>query len=112
MATFNQQGQVVKYQYNADTINFDYVKTPEDFFSLLEKLKSDLEKAIEAKAITGENAIDAETSVKKALLQAKQPIPNKESLIKHLTSAKALVTSVDGLTTAFTRAITTIGALF
>jgi len=47
-----------------------------------------------------------------ALLQAEKPTPNKKSLIDHLTSAKELVTSVEGLATVFASAITTIVALF
>jgi len=112
MATFNQQNQKVQYQYNADTINFGHAQSQEDFFSELNKLEAELEKAIQAKAITGEDAIDAETHVKKALLQAQEQTPNKISLIDHLTSAKELVTSVEGLATVFATAITTIAALF
>ena len=112
MATFNQQGQTVTYQYNAETIHFGQAQTQEDFFQELKQLQAELEKAIEAKALTGENAIDAQTHVKKAILQAEAETPDKKTLIEHLTSAKELVTSVEGLTTVFASAISVIGALF
>lgn len=112
MATFNQQGQTVQYQYNADTINFGQAQTPDDFFRELKHLQAELKRAIEAKAITGENAIDAETHVKKAILQAEEAAPDKKTLLEHLTSAKEIVSNVSGLVAAFTSAIATIGALF
>jgi len=112
MATFNQQNQTVQTQYNAETINFNQAQTSDEFFTKLEQLQSELDKAIQAQAITGENAIDAQMHIKKAILQAKESTPNKKTLIEHLTSAKDLVTNVGGLVTAITGAIATIGALF
>ena len=112
MATFNQQDQTVTYQYNADTINFGETKSADEFFQKLKQLQADLGSAIEAKAITGENAIDASSHVQKALLQAEQTAPDKKTLLDHLKSAKELVTNVEGLVTVFASAIATIGALF
>ena len=112
MATFNQQNQTVKYQYNAETINFGQVQTHDDFFQELKHLQTELGRAIKENAITGENAIDAQTHIKKAMLQADETTPDKKTLIEHLTSAKALVTNVGGLVTAITGAIATIAALF
>lgn len=112
MATFNQQGQNVQYQYNADSINFGEVKSRDDFLLELKNLQAELDNAITGKALTGESAIDAETHVKKALLQAENAAPDKKTLVQHLTSAKELVTGVDGLVGAFASAIATIGALF
>ena len=112
MAIFNQNNQSVQTQYNAEIINFGQVKTQDDFFQELKRLQAELEKVIEAKMITGENAIDAETHVKKAILQSEEDTPDKKTLIEHLTSAKELVTSVEGLVTIFASAIATIGALF
>ena len=112
MATFNQKNQNVQNQYNAETINFSKVQAHDDFFQRLERLQAELERAIEEKVITGESAIDVETHVKKALLQKHVSTPDKKTLIKHLTSAKELVTNVEGLATAFAGAIATIGELF
>ena len=87
-------------------------KTQDEFFQTLKQVQAELEKAIAAKAITGEKAIDAETHIKKALLQADEATPNKKTLVEHLKSAKELVTNVGGLASALTGAITAIGALF
>jgi len=112
MATFNQQGQTVQYQYNAETINFGAVQTPDDFRLQLRNLQAELNRAIEAKAIPEEKAIDAEAQVKKAILQADKPSPDKKTLIEHLTSAKELVSGVGGLATAIASAVATVSALF
>ena len=112
MATFNQQGQTVQYQYNAETINFGEVRTPDDFRLQLKNLQAELNRAIKAKAIPDEKAIDAEAQVKKAILQADKPTPDKKTLIEHLTSAKELVANVGGLAVAVTSAIAGVGALF
>ena len=112
MATFDQRGQTVQYQYNAGTINFGQAKTLDGFRQELKKLQAELERAVEAKAITGGNAIDAETHVKKAILLAEEATPNKKTLMQHLASAKDLVTNVDGLVTAVAAAATTVGKLF
>jgi len=111
MATFNQQGQTVQYQYNAETINFGEVRTTNDFVVQLNNLQAELDKAIAAKAMPKENAMNAENEVKKAIIQAEKPIPDKKSIVEHLTTAKELVSNVGGLAAAVTSAITAIGAL-
>lgn len=65
MATFNQQNQVVQTQYNAEVINFGAAATPEDFLKQLKVLQTELSKAIEEEAVTGEDAVDAESHLKK-----------------------------------------------
>lgn len=112
MATFNQQGQAVQYQYNGDTINFGAVQTPDDFRLQLKNLQAELKRAIDARAITDEKAIDADAQVKKAILQTEKPAPDKKTLIEHLDSAKELVSGVGGLATALASAIAAVGALF
>lgn len=112
MANFDQRNQTVQTQYNAETINFGQAHTQDDFFQSLKQVQVELEKAIAAKAITGNSAIDADTHIKKALLQAREATPNKKTLIEHLTSAKDMVINVGGLASALTGAIAAIGALF
>lgn len=112
MATFNQQNQTVQNQYNAETINFSQIQTSADFSQALKQLQAELEKAIKAEAVTGTNAIDAGKHIKKAQLNAAESIPDKKTLLEHLTSAKALVTNVKGLVTAISAAIVAIGKLF
>ena len=112
MAHFDQRNQTVQTQYNAETINFGQVHSQNEFFQTLKQVQAELEKAIEAKAIIGEKAIDAETPIKKALLQAGEETPNKKTLLDHLKSAKELVADVGGLAGALAGAITAIAALF
>ena len=112
MATFDQRNQAVQNQYNAETINFGKIQTQAEFIQALTQVQAELQKAIAAKAITGENAIDAETHFKKALLQAAAATPNKKTLIEHLMSAKELVINVGELASALTGAISAIGTLF
>lgn len=103
MATFNQQGQNVNVQYNAETITIGEAHNKGDFLIELRHLQEDLNKAIESDSITGESAIDAEKFVKKAVLEAEESHPNKKTLISYLTSAKDLVVTsnkiYDGLNT-------------
>jgi len=112
MATFNQQHQNIQHQYNAETINFNQSQTSDEFFLQLKRLQTELQNATEAKAITGEKAIDAKMHIKKALLQATETTPDKKELIEHLASVKKLVVNIDGLVTACAGAIATIGAIF
>ncbi len=112
MATFNQQGQTVQNQYNAETINFGGVNSSDDFVLKLQELQTELTKAIDTKAIAGDDSIDAEYQVKKAIAHAESSAPDKNTLIEHLTTAKDLVTGVDGLVTACAGAITLVGTLF
>jgi hypothetical protein len=113
MANFYQQGQHVHGdQYNAEAINFGQVDNSADFLRELKNLQAELNKAIAAKAIPDENAIDAEYQMKKAVLQAEKPAPDKKTLVQHLTTAKELVANVGGLAVAITGAIAAVGALF
>ena len=112
MATFNQQGQTVQYQYNADVINFGEVKTPADFKRELNHLQNELAKAIKENAVEGEDAIDADMYIKKAILQSEKADPDKKTLLEYLASVKDLVSGVDGLAGAVGSAIAAVGMLF
>ena len=112
MATFNQQNQKVQYQYNADTINFGSIETQSDFVNELRNIQTELDKAINCKAIEGEVAIDADSHLKKAILISESVSPNKKSIVEHLENAKSLLVSVSGLAGALSAAIATVGALF
>ncbi len=115
MATFNQQGQTVHNQINAETIetiNFGQVTTPDTYLKELKALQAELDKAIHENVLEGEQALDAENHLKKAVAQAEKSDPDKKSLIEHLSSAKELVSNVGGLAAALAGAITAVGALF
>ncbi|RZQ55174.1 hypothetical protein C1E23_00315 [Pseudoalteromonas phenolica] len=113
MATFNQQGQtVVGTQNNAETITIGQAQNKSEFIVELQQLKQLLDKAVDEKLITGEKAIDAEMHVKKAVLQAQENKPDKNTLISHLKSAKELVTSADKITAGLSSIISKVGVLF
>ncbi len=113
MSIFDQRGQQVTYQYNANgDINFGAVRTQSDVIGEIRKLQLELVAATEQKALTGETAIDAESAVKKAVLEAEQPKPSKTTLIEHLNSAKKLVAGVSGLAEAFANAVEKVKVLF
>ncbi len=112
MTTFNQQGQTVQNQYNAETINFGDVKSTDDFVLKLQELQAELKKAIDARALSEDKSLDAEYQVKKAIAQVQSPTPDKTSLIEHLKTAKELVIGVDGLVAACVGAITLVGSFF
>ncbi len=113
MSTFDQRGQQVAYQYNAaEDINFGALQSKADVVGELKKLQSELAIAMKQKALGEEAAIDAESALKKAVLQAGQPKPNKTTLLEHLNNAKKLVSGVSGLIDAFDQAIEKVRALF
>jgi len=112
MATFNQQGQTVTYQYNADTINFGQIETKAELLTALEALKHEIDLAIKAKALNDEEATDAEYSMKKALQQAQKPDTDKNTLLSHINNAKQLVGGIAGLADAFKAAGDVIAGLF
>jgi hypothetical protein len=98
MATFDQRGQHVQYQYNAaGDINFGAVQDRADLVQELEKLKAELARAQQAGAVDEDRATDAEYQLTKAVQQARKPDPDKKSLLTYLNNAKSLVDDVTTL---------------
>ena len=120
MATFDQRGQQVTYQYNAaGDINFGAVRNRADAVCELEKLKAEVTKAAEAQVIDAEVATDVEYHLAKAVQQAKKPDPDKPTIVRHLKGAQELVESVagnvtaaSGLAAALAQAAAAVQALF
>ena len=120
MANFKQTNQTVQHQYNAETINqysaqtieFGNATNREEFLRELKKLQNSICKAIETKQLTGENSIDAESYLKKSILQAEKKAPNKTTIIEHLTKAKEYVTSVNSLATAVNKMVELAESIF
>ena len=95
MATFDQRGQNVSYQYNAaGNINFGAVQNRQDFITELEKLKTELHKATDASVIDADVATDAEYQLSKAINQAKKPDANQKTILEHINGAKTLIEGV------------------
>ncbi len=112
MATFDQRGQHVRYQYNAETINFASAQNTMDVIEELKHLQQELARAIDKNALAGDDAIEADYEMKKALAQAGNAAPEKKTLLKHLSTVKNYVTGISGLAGAFAQAITTVGQFF
>src|SRR5437762_13756993 len=92
MATFDQRGQRVTYQYNAaGNINIGGVQDRADLAGELEKLRAEVSKAREGSALDEDTATDAEYQMSKAVQQARKPEPDKKSLLDHINTAKSLI---------------------
>jgi hypothetical protein len=116
MATFDQRGQNVNYQYNAaGDINFNGVQNKDDLAQELKKLLGEVTKATQAGAIKDEVAVDVESNLRKAVIQAEKPEPDKKSILNYLNDAKGLVaglTSATGLVGGLVQAIQLVGRMF
>src|SRR6266498_1803415 len=99
MATFDQRGQKVTYQYNAaGNINFGAVASGADIATELKKLLDEVNKAISAGAIDPENGVDVEAKVKKAIIQAEKPKPEKQSILENIEGAKKIIEGIASAT--------------
>jgi hypothetical protein len=98
MIIFDQRGQHVQYQYNAaGDINFGTVQNKMEAIGQLEKLQSELTRAADAGALDEDLAVDVESQIKKAILQAKKPEPDKKTIMDRLKDAKTLIEGVTSL---------------
>ena len=116
MANFDQRGQQVVYQFNATgDINFGAAQNKAELVGELRKLLSELNKATQAGVVQKEIALDVESHIKEAVIQAEKPVPNKKSILDHINGAKTLlesITSATGLVTALIQAAKLVGSLF
>ena len=116
MATFDQRGQHVNYQYNAaGNINFGAVASNADVVGELRKLLDEINKAISAGAIDPENGVDVESKVKKAIIQAEKPTPDKQSILENIEGAKKIIegmVSAVGLVGGFVQAAEAVRRFF
>ena len=116
MSVFDQRGQKVTYQYNAaGNINFGNVKNRVDLVEELEKLKVEISKAKDAKAIDAETVTDVQYQLQKAVDQAQKPEPNKNAILEHLDKAKDFIKGVadlGGLVTGIIKAMELAQNLF
>ena len=116
MATFDQRGQSVGYQYNAaGDINFGPVQNRAELVNELTKLTAEFDRAAQAHVFSEEVAIAAGADLKLLTVEAKKPEPNQQTMLQRLNSAKTLikgVTATAGLVTALTKASELIQKLF
>ena len=115
MAKFDQRGQKVVNQYNADVINFGSVQNKAELISEMRKLVTEVNKATQAAVIEEKISIDVESHLKKAVIEMKEPSPNKATILEHIEGAKKLlesVTSATSLVTALIQAAKIAGEIF
>jgi len=118
MAKFDQRGQQVTNQVNAETIgsvNFESIQNKEELIAELRKLLSEVNKSIQAGVIKEKDSIDIESHLKKALLEMNESAPKKAKIFEHLEGAKVLLESIasaTGLVTALTQVIKIAGEFF
>lgn len=108
MATFDQRNQKVTNQYNAaGNINFGSVTSKDELVVELEKLKSELDNALESGEIEPEIGIDAKAKVEKAMVVAGKENPDKQKILDNIAGAKMLIeglASAAGLVNIFVQA--------
>jgi len=116
MAVFDQRGQHVIYQFNAaGDINFGAVQNRLEVIDQLEKLQTEVNKATEQGALDEEVAVDVEGKLKKAVIQAKKPEPDKKTILARLNEAKVLlegVAAAGGMITALVQAAEAVQKFF
>jgi hypothetical protein len=96
-------------------LTFEAVQSPQEFLQQLERLKETIVSAGEIHILSEETAIDTEAAVRKAIGQAKNPTPDKKSLLEYLSTAKSLVKGIegaDGLVANLASAIEAVQKLF
>lgn len=118
MAKFDQRGQQVVNQINADVVNqvnaasvgnvsFGIAQNKAEFISELQKLIFELNKATQAGIIQKGISIDIEAHIKKVMVELEESKPKKNVVIEHLEGAKKLldgITSASGLVSALIQA--------
>lgn len=120
MAKFNihQENQIVGNQVIADTIgtiNLGTVKNSTDFKGVLQNLLSELSKLQTSDKTEKSVIADAKSSIEKAIIEAEEPTPNQELIVKHIEGAKTLlegVTSAVGLVSTLIQASKMVGEFF
>ena len=117
---FDQRGQQVQYQYNATGgINFSAVQKPQEIVLQLQKLVEEIAKAAESDQIDKADAVDARSSIEKAIIHAKKPQPEGGAILRNLEVACSIVekaaataASLIGLVAGLKEAVTVVTRLF
>lgn len=116
MASFDQRGQKVTYQFNANgDINFGNIQNKAEFVAELRKLISEVRLASKSGSIQEEIAIDVEANLQKAIVQAGKEKPDKKTILDHINGAKDLIESLasaSGLVSALLQAANLAKGLF
>jgi hypothetical protein len=116
MAKFDQRGQHVTYQYNADKISFDGLKDRHDLASALQELHSESQRALEEGALAGvPGGAEAAHHIGQAAVESARPGADKATILDHLSKAKTLLegfAALGGFVEAISKAATIVHNLF
>jgi hypothetical protein len=116
MATFDQQGQHITYQYNvAGDINVDTVQNWRDLVGELQRLQRKLADAAQEGVFDQETATAAPDRLTKAVQEAEKPAPDTTTILDHLSGAKTLIEGISaagGLVTALVKAAEMVRTFF
>ena len=92
VTVFDQRGQHVEYQFNsAGNINIGSITTLDALSDQLGNLRSEIEVAKNAEAVTEETAIESEFHLLQASKEATSDEPKKTSIMDHIGKAKELL---------------------
>ena len=112
---FDQRFQDVVNQIN---VVGDYIagaQSKVDVIKELEKLPALLNQAAEQGLLDAEKAVDVESEIKKAIILAKKPQPEKKGILERLKGAKTLIEGVSaagGLISALVKAVEVVQKFF
>jgi hypothetical protein len=116
---FDQRGQHVNYQYNAQTMNFGSMQNRAEFLEGLKHLKAEVGKALEAHVLDEDAGKEAEFHLDQAANQASRPDADKGKIQASLEKAKNVleagtvaVGATTGLLTAFQQAAQLVQRMF
>src|ERR1700753_600291 len=87
MASFDQRGQTVTYQYNGENINFNGVANTAEFAQQIDNISAELARAQSLNAIDPASAKAAMDAVGTASVSAKSKSPEKGKIISYLEKA-------------------------
>jgi hypothetical protein len=98
MATFDQRGQQVTYQYNAaGNIDVGAIRSQGELVGELAKLHREVDAAVASGALGKGVATDARYQLEKATQQVEKPAPDRHALLRHLSDLKGIVSGVTSL---------------
>ncbi|GHO68205.1 hypothetical protein KSC_070970 [Ktedonobacter sp. SOSP1-52] len=115
MSIFDQRGQHVHTQYNAQHMNFGTVQNMVDFTTELIKLREEIGRVKKEGLLDRKQANAVDYHITEVVEEAEETQPDKKTMLDHLNTAKSLisgVTAASGLVTALVGAIEAVQKLF
>jgi hypothetical protein len=112
MASFNQTGQTVEQQNNADVINIGAIASRSELLAQIDAIRRQLNVAAGSGQIDRDKQKLADEYIAEALTEAQKPVPNKLAVRDKIELAKNVVkdvVSVAGLYEALSKAAEVAG---